>query len=319
MRSVAAESTQSDRQSAPACECCRSLAVTKVANTRGGDYHRCLQCGHETQSSLFPVGEQFESAQLEHFGESSICLSTAMNVLERERIAERRRIVDKYLARGSILEVGPGSGNTAAAFIDSGYAISAVEHSPALGDAIRTRLDIDTWIGEFEQIDFRDQTYDAYASFHVLEHVVDMSAHLEKAASVVRPEGYAFIATPNAGSTEHRLLGCHSPNYSSAHLRLFTADSLEKSLRDCGWLPVELVTPSYTDAHVRVLTACLRAVRKRLHGDGRHKPQASYAAAAAGRWGQLTLGTARVLTWPIRRIQSKLKKGNELMIVARRA
>ena len=293
--------------------------MRQVDGTAGGDYHKCRACGHETQKSLLPIADQFESSQREYFGDSSMLLQTAMNVLERERIAERLRVISKYMTDGSIVEVGPGSGNTAKALTDRGYELVIVEHSPVLGEAIRERLGLEIRIGEFEQIDFGDRTFDAYASFHVLEHVADVNAHLAKAASMVRPEGYAFIATPNAGSAEHRALGRHSPNYSSAHLRLFTAESLEKTLLASGWRPVEFLTPSYTDAHLRVATASLRAIRGTSRSAGDRQERTSYTGMVASRSGQLALSAARVLTWPLRTLQYRAGVGNELMIVACRA
>ena len=307
------------RQRNTVCECCEAPGMELVDDTAGGNYRKCGVCGHESQDSLLPATDQFESAQREHFGDSSMCLGTAMHVLERERIVERLRVISKYLPAGSIVEIGPGSGNTAQALTDRGYELALVEHSPVLGEAIRERLGLETWVGEFEQIDFGERTFDAYASFHVLEHVADENAHLAKEASMVRPEGYAFIATPNAGSAEHRVLGRHSPNYSSAHLRLFTAESLERALLASGWKLVELLTPSYTDAHLRVATASLRAIRGGTRAAGEPQPRASYAGAVASRPGQLALSAARVLTWPLRAVQYRAGMGNELMIVARRA
>ena len=257
---------------------------------------------------------QFELEQERFFGDESIYLDDTIDLLQRERIRARLGIVRRFLNGGRVLEVGPGAGNFAKALIENGFDVEAVEHSAPLGDAISQKLGMDVRIGEFEQLEFSSGSYDGFVSCHVIEHVRDLFAHLDHAAGLTRIGGVAFIATPNAQSWEHRFLGRRSPNYSTAHVRLFTGTSLSIAMRRCGWEAVAQVTPSYTESYLRVLTAILRAIR----GQGAAKPRGGYAAAASNRGGQILLGAASILSWPLRALQTLAGRGNELFIVARR-
>ena len=295
------------------CRCCGAPVDTVVANTDGGDYLRCYICGLESQIVATTLTDQFESAQSEFFGVTSVFLGSTLDRLYKERIVRRLKVIRKYLPGGRVLEVGPGAGFFLQALDESGYRVDAVEHSPALSDAIRARYGFRVWTGEFEKLDFDETLYDAYMSFHVLEHVPQVELHLRKAAAIVKQGGLAFIATPNAGSFEHKLLRRHSPNYSAAHLNLFTADSLSRLLSSCGWEMIDALTPSYTEAHLRVITSCIRAARRR----DRRAKRGEYVSAVSGPRAERLIAVAQALSAPIRFIQGRVKRGNELLIVAR--
>ena len=127
---------------------------------------------------------------------------------------------------------------------------------------------IDVRTGSFEDQSFDGDLYDAYLSFHVIEHVTDVHAHLKKAAGIVRPGGYAFVATPNADSWEHRLASTLSPNFSPVHLQLFSRRSLALMMDKAGWSVEDVMTPSYTDAWLRVVSSLLQATRGKRGGSG---------------------------------------------------
>jgi SAM-dependent methyltransferase len=219
-----------------------------------------------------------------------------------------------FLQSGRILEVGPGGGELLASLRALGYQVDAVEHSPALAEAIRTRWGITVHGGAFEELSFGEEAYDALLSFHVIEHVPDVAAHLAKAAQVVRRGGYFLLATPNAGSWEHRIPLGLSPNYSSAHLQLFSPRSLTLFLQRAGWQVVEMSTPSYADAWLRVASSFAR----RLRGKKRVAERGRFARSGSTRSRRACVQLFSVATLPCRRIQEYLNGGNELFVVAKR-
>jgi SAM-dependent methyltransferase len=197
---------------------------------------------------------------------------------------------------------------------DHGYAVEAVEHSQSLARVIQERTGVKVRIGAFEDQTIDSGAFDAFLSFHVIEHVPNVQAHLAKAAEVVRPGGYAIIATPNAGSWEHNIPFGLSPNYSSAHLQLFSERSMKMFLERTGWLLMEVHTPSYSEAWARVATSVFRRLRGKansiqrgdlVRGEQSHKL----------RWVMQVFGA---VTFPIRWVQEQLHWGNELIVVAKR-
>jgi SAM-dependent methyltransferase len=152
-----------------------------------------------------------------------------------------------------------------------------------------------------------------FCSFHVIEHVTDPRAHLSEAARVVRPAGLAFVATPNASSWEQKLFRRLSPNFDSAHLRVFSAQSLQRLADETGWSVLYDETPEYTSGWLRVVSKAFR----KLRGEDEEATAGKYASQMSPhkRW---IIGAMRGLSWPLRTVQSRLQGGNEILVVLQR-
>jgi SAM-dependent methyltransferase len=156
-------------------------------------------------------------------------------------------------------------------------------------------------------------TFDAYCSFHVIEHVVDVGRHLAAARLSVKPGGVAIIATPNTSAWEHQLPFALSPNFDSSHFQLFSAKALSPVLRRAGWEVISVMTPSYPLASLRVFTRIIRRLRRQ----DAEVTGGEYAKATSVVL-QRCIDVFALLTWPLRKVQEICLRGNELLIIARR-
>lgn len=293
------------------CLCCNKESWSFIESTEGGDYLMCKHCGYQFQYSS-DKQKCFEREQNKFYNEESICLSPLFFLLQEKAVLKRVELVKKFIPKnGSLLEVGPGTGDVLYHLLSTGYEVEAVEHSKILAKKIKSRLDVDIRIGAFENEYFDNTLYDAYMSFHVIEHVVDVLSHLQKANSIVKKGGYAFIATPNADSWEHKLPFALSPNFSTAHLQLFSKNSLAHCLEKTGWKIVDIQTPEYTSSWLRVFTGILRKIK----GKNIHSQRGEYMKSA-GRGVSILVKCFSIVSYPLRFIQKRMKKGNELLIVA---
>ena len=302
----------------PQCAACDSCDWKSVPETDGGAYLRCRCCHFHIQvphhGSVHP-DDRFEEEQQRFYGQDPLCVSPLFAYLQQQRIGRRMKVLQRYLQTGRVLEVGPGGGDLLSGLAELGYQVDAVEHSPTLAALIHERWGVNVRVGAFEELPFGDTLYDALLSFHVIEHVPDAAAHLEKAARVVRRGGYAFIATPNADSWEHRMPCGLSPNYSTAHLQLFTPRSLTLLLEKTGWQVVARSTPSYADAWLRVAASVVRRVR----GQHRSAERGRFARGSSTRRRKGYVQLFDGVTRPVRRVQELLQGGNELLLIAQRA
>jgi 2-polyprenyl-3-methyl-5-hydroxy-6-metoxy-1,4-benzoquinol methylase len=303
-----------DDRTVALCACC---GATDWRTIVGGEltYRHCRVCGHEILLGNDALSKQdrFETEQQKHYDEDSVCAIPLFSALQtqasRRRIAEMRR----HLPAGRLLEIGPGSGETLTCAREVGYEIDAVEHSEHLAGLIRDRLGLSVRVGAFEDLDIPPASYDAYLSFHVIEHVTDVAQHLRKAAEVVRPGGFAFIATPNAASWENRLPFGLSPNFSTAHFQLFSPKSLGLCLEQAGWRVVQTSTFSFVPSWIRVATAVVR----RAKGSKQAVARGGYMKAASSKTATLTR-VVDVATAPLRFAQERIGSGNELFIIAQK-
>ena len=295
------------------CAVCRSDRLDHVSVRAGLEYDCCKACGHCLMRNVDSSADAFEIAQDKYYGEGSVLL--APGALELESLARRYYTLDAKLAPNSrVLEVGPGSGHVADHLLSRGHSVTAVEHSPTLAEQLSHVLGRDSVIlHEFERLDLPSASFDAFCTFHVIEHVTDPLAHLVKAHELVKPGGLAFVATPNSRSLEQRLFRKLSPNFDSAHLAVFSPQSLRMLSERSGWTMVEITTPEYMSSWLRVATKLMR----RAKDEDEEQTAGKYAAGLTPRMKRV-ISLAQTLSTPVRTLQAHAGLGNELLAVLRK-
>ena len=99
----------------------------------------------------------------------------------------------------SILDLGPGWGNTTIELARMGYDVTAVDIDPTFVALIKERADkfsltIDVNEGTFLEIDRLDRTFDAVLFFESFHHCSDHRELVRKLHRLVAPEGRIFFA-----------------------------------------------------------------------------------------------------------------------------
>ena len=102
-------------------------------------------------------------------------------------------------AGSSILELGPGWGNTTIELARMGYDVTAVDIDPSFVALINERADkfslsVDVREGAFLEIDRLDRTFDAVLFFESFHHCSDHRDLVRKLKRVVTPGGRVFFA-----------------------------------------------------------------------------------------------------------------------------
>jgi len=297
------------------CSVCESKNVTVIEPRKHLKYFRCNSCGHcATTRNSEELSIVFQESQSKYYGESTTLLFSAPPPSEVEILSQRKRVLSKYLRPDcEVAEVGPGAGRVLSWLISKGYSVSAFEHSPVLTNQIIEQLGVTVINGEFEELDLASRTFDAICSFHVIEHSRDPYTHLRRAFSLVRPGGLAFIATPNSRSWQQIFFESLSPNFDSAHLWVFSSNSLKILSQRTGWEIVTTVTPETTVGWLRVLTKGVR----RFKNEDEETTAGKYALSSSISFFMI-FKLIQAFTYPLRLIQSKLGYGNEVFLVLRK-
>lgn len=102
-------------------------------------------------------------------------------------------------AGSSILELGPGWGNTTIELARMGYDVTAIDIDPAFVGLIHERaakfaLDVDAREGTFLEIDRLERRFDAVLFFECFHHCSDHRELVRKLAGVLEPGGRVFFA-----------------------------------------------------------------------------------------------------------------------------
>lgn len=297
------------------CAACKSKKIKLISVRDQLTYISCEKCGH---CEIFHLDESsldsFEEAQTKYYCNETAIFDAALSPFEQEVLALRCDIAGKLLAPGShVLEVGPGAGQFLTWLRSSGFQVTVAEHSPQLASRLEADLGAEVIVGEFETMALPNDAFDAFCSFHVIEHVRSPELHLQKAYSVVRSGGIALVATPNARSWEQRIPGNLSPNFDSAHLHIFSPCSLQRLARACGWQVSQCLTPEYSTGWLRVASKIVRRVR----GQDEEKTAGQYAAQSSIAMARIA-SAIRIGSMPLRYVQQRLGGGNEIFLVLRK-
>ena len=296
------------------CEICCSTNTRSVTIRPGLEYLICQGCGH----CLLVTGDTsledtFAASQEKYFGEDTSLIEIGNNASEDEVMARRQAVFSHFVKNPStLLEVGPGAGIFLSWACREGHRVTAIEESSVLASMVEAKTGAKVIMERFESNALFDASQDVFCSFHVIEHVANPRTHFEKAFCVVRPGGLAFIATPNATSWEQKLFRRLSPNFDSAHLRVFSTRSLQRLAAETGWQVLRAETPEYTSGWLRVVS---KFVRKQRNED-EEATAGKYSVASP----RLLVAYKLVagLSWPLRKFQSLLGGGNEIFLVLRR-
>jgi SAM-dependent methyltransferase len=147
----------------------------------------------------------------------------------------RLRWLARFCEPGRLLDVGTAYGFFLERARVAGWEAMGVEIAPDCADEARRIAGVPVVAGDFVKAALPGK-FDVVTLLDVLEHVRDPVASLEKARSLLEPDGWVVIETGDIDTAWARLLRgrwyfLDPPN----HLHYFTATGLDALLRRCGF------------------------------------------------------------------------------------
>jgi SAM-dependent methyltransferase len=160
-------------------------------------------------------------------------------------VRRRLNLIERHVARGSVVDVGCGTGETLAAYAERGWNCIGVEpiadasaFTAARGVPVRTAVLEDSGLPE--------RSFDVVSAMHVLEHIPDSKSFLELLARWARPGGHVVVEVPNYASRQRRHDGDGWALLQPLeHVVHFTPMTLATAFERAGLQPLSIVTPTY--------------------------------------------------------------------------
>lgn len=273
---------------------------------------RCADCGLVVDAAVFhPCAAQHLNE--EAFGDG-YTIERSFWVRWFERMKNRRYLMNLRRARvsgGRLLEVGVGSGAFLRAARDAGFQAEGCDLSASLSRRVNETTGIPVHGVPLERLP--RASYDVVAMHHVLEHVSDPIGFLRAARDRLKPGGVLHVAVPNVACWEARLPGWNS--YEPYHMLYFTRDALSRAAKKSGCLIERTWTfDPFSVWFLAVLRTVLPPRRDAVATTIRVPPSGALEHAY-----RLAMVISGALTWPLRWLQGRVGKGDELLMVARRA
>ncbi len=122
------------------------------------------------------------------------------------------------LAKGDLLEIGCGEGRGVELLAPKATSYTAVDKIEEVVNSLSLKFSEATFIqANIPPLPFEDNSFDTIVSFQVIEHIKDDNAYLKEIYRILKPEGKAYISTPNIKMTLSR---------NPWHIREYTAQEL---------------------------------------------------------------------------------------------
>jgi len=203
-----------------------------------GDYElaRCRSCGSAV--TLAPAPEQAHEAGAYGGGRprGSRASAPILRAFDRRRLAQLQRAGAR--PPGRLLDIGAGRGRFVAQARAAGWYAHGIE--PSQRGVVGARaIGVELVAAGIDDAEVPPGSLDAASLWHVLEHVEDPGAALERIAGWLRPGGLLLVGVPNLSSVQARAGGARWYHLDvPRHRTHFTAVGLETLLRAHGLEPV---------------------------------------------------------------------------------
>ncbi len=147
------------------------------------------------------------------------------------------RKIRAWLPSGAkVLEIGCASGDLLVSLRNEGLEVMGIEPSPYASSVARDHFQLNVHTGTILDAPLNAESFDAIVMRGVLEHLASPYTALVRVASLLKPEGFLFLATPNFNSLDRRVFGefWHGLQI-PRHLNLFTVRTLSTLLDMAGF------------------------------------------------------------------------------------
>ncbi|OQX61574.1 MAG: hypothetical protein B5M56_08685 [Desulfococcus sp. 4484_241] len=185
------------------CNLCGADDSRTLYTIQGMEIQRCRCCGLVyVNPKPFKVNTE-TIYNTEYFNHH--VLNAAVN---RHTYAKRLGFIEKFLpGKGRLLDVGCGSGEFLEIAKSRGWETTGIDISPVHRDKFRTHLGIPLVVGDFNDVDFPAESFDAVTLGDSIEHMHNPRDAVKKIFSILRPGGIGYIRTPDISHIIPRLAG----------------------------------------------------------------------------------------------------------------
>lgn len=157
------------------------------------------------QPSLENLGRYYESEDyISHTDNKRSLFEKAYHFVKGIALKNKLELINReQITKGSILDIGAGTGDFLSVAINDGWNTTGIEPSErakaiAIGKGI-------SFVSN--TTDLADSSFDVITMWHVLEHVPDLDFQIKELKRLLKPTGTLIVAVPNFKSFDAKYYG----------------------------------------------------------------------------------------------------------------
>jgi len=167
------------------------------------------------------------------------------------RYKQLKKVINHYepsiltLSNRHFLDIGCGTGDLLSIAASDGWNVIGTEISPVAVQEANINLHDKVLCGDMFSLDLPKKHYDIITLYHVIEHLLSPVETLARIKELLRPNGVAFIETPNINSLGAKFKGRKwSQIKPPEHITYFQPSSLQFALQRAGFSQYRVFTVS---------------------------------------------------------------------------
>lgn len=166
---------------------------------------RCEGCGFiftQDAPTEARIGRYYETPDyISHSDTHQGLMNRVYHVVRRYMLSRKATLVKRTagMARGTLLDIGTGTGYFGNAMQERGWQVKAIEKNAGARAFALTHFDLKVDAEEaLEQ--YPDASFDVITLWHVMEHLEHLNATWKRLAALLKDDGVLIVAVPNAVS-----------------------------------------------------------------------------------------------------------------------
>ncbi|MBE0649448.1 MAG: class I SAM-dependent methyltransferase [Bacteroidales bacterium] len=191
---------------------------------------KCQSCGFvftNPRPDDKSLSRYYESPDyLSHHSDGFSILNLVYQSLRRINIKSKFSKTEQYVSRGSLLDIGCGTGELLNYFQNKKWNVKGIEPSESARKFAIEKYGLDIQ-DEPGLKSLAEQTFDVVTMWHVLEHVANLNDRIEVIFKLLKKSGYLIIALPNMNSWDAKHYGKYWAAYDvPRHLHHFSKSTI---------------------------------------------------------------------------------------------
>lgn len=203
------------------------------------------------------IGPYYQSDEyISHSDTSKGLINKAYQIVRKRTLKQKRNIIKRFTGKpaGSLLDIGAGTGAFLNTMKTANWQVKGIEPDETARSKAKEVWNIDlTPATEF--YDLEEGKYDAITMWHVLEHVHELEAYLDKIFKLLKKDGKYIVAVPNYTSHDAAKYKEFWAAYDvPRHLYHFSPDALQHLVERKGFKLVDIKRMPYDSFYVSMLS-----------------------------------------------------------------
>jgi 2-polyprenyl-3-methyl-5-hydroxy-6-metoxy-1,4-benzoquinol methylase len=213
------------------------------------------------------VGKYYLSPHyISHTDTKKGVINQLYHAIRKYTLKKKRQLVQKVsgLKKGSLLDVGAGTGAFANSMQEAGWNVTGLEPDETARQNAANKYNLNFQLPD-ALYKLEAQSVDVITMWHVLEHVHDLHEYLQHFERILKPGGTLIIAVPNYTSLDAGIYRQYWAAYDvPRHLYHFSPQSMQSLVQQHGFSISQYVPMLFDSFYISMLSEQYKAGKSGL-------------------------------------------------------